>query len=225
MTGRSHSEWITLIEDTAHGRVAWNNKADCSPWDGFYRDYRAASLSCRQEIDAAFSDCLDSVDPRLMNEAIIHPFLSAQVAVPRLMRLLAERREFLLAHRYWDTDMSLLARALNALASRAGAPDLDESLREQVRDTILHWVPSAGPLGASLGTFFGDLGPEAADALVAVLPAGQDHTRLMMEAGYALHRSPERWRRVMELAARWPPVLLEALQRGGADHAARFPAD
>ncbi len=61
----SQSQWITLIEDTAHGRVMWNNRADVSPWDGFYRDYREASVQCRLEIGDAFLHSLDSIEPRL----------------------------------------------------------------------------------------------------------------------------------------------------------------
>ena len=85
-------------------------------------------------------------------------------------------------------------------------------------------------MGAESGTFesrcwyvFGDLGSEAADALVAVLPTEIDNTPALMDVGYALHRSPERWKHVMELAEQWPPTLREALKRGGATHAARFP--
>lgn len=223
MKSRSQPEWIALIEDTAHGRVSWNSKADCSPWDSFYSDYRAAAVDIRQEIDDAFLACLDSPDPRVVQEALVHPFMSAPVAATRLLRLLDERSEFLLAHDDPGSDQNLLARSLNALAACGETGRMDSPLRDQVRDAILQWAPTAGPLGGGIGTFFGDLGPEAADALAAVLPPGLDHSRLLKDVGYELHRSPERWARALELSAQWPTPLRDALQQGGAAHAERFP--
>jgi hypothetical protein len=230
MKQRSRSEWIALIEDTAYGRVSWNSIADCSPWDSFYRDYRATSVQCRQEINDAFLVLLESMDPRVMTEAIRHTYyVPATVAVMRLLRLLEERSAFLLAHRSWDSDRSLLASVLNALAAGAescgsdfSGPRVGMPLKERVRDTILHWVPKAGGLqGGSMGTFFGELGPEAADALAAVLPAELENARLIVDVGYELHRSPEQWARAIDLAARWPQVWRDALELGGANHAAR----
>lgn len=223
MKSQSRSEWIALIEDTAHDRVSWNSKADCSPWDSFYSDYRAAAVTIRQEIDDAFLECLDSPDPRVVEEALVHPFMSTPVAATRLLRLLEERSEFLLAHAYGGSDRNLLARTLNSLAACGETRRLETHLCEQVREAILRWVPTAGPLGAGIGTFFGNLGPEDADALAAVLPAQLDHSRLMKDVGYELHRSPERWARAIELSAQWPAPLRDALLLGGADHAERFP--
>lgn len=74
MKNRSREEWISLIKDTAHDRVPWNSKADNSPWDGFYRDYRDASAECRQQIDLAFLDCMDCDDARLLDEVIAHAY-------------------------------------------------------------------------------------------------------------------------------------------------------
>ena len=157
-----------------------------------------------------------------MDEAILHAHhLPGLVAATRLLQLLEQRNAFLLAHQYRDSDQSLLACVLNTLASCAVSCSIDFQL--QVRDSILHWVPKAGRLSSVVGTFFGDLGPEAVDALAAVLPTEIDSTPPLMDAGYELHRSPERWKRIMELADQWPPALREALQRGGANHAARFP--
>ncbi|MBP6716516.1 MAG: hypothetical protein KA205_06620, partial [Acidobacteria bacterium] len=184
MKSRTRPEWVALIEDTAHGRVSWNSQADCSPWDSFYSDYRAASVEIRQEIDDAFLECLDSADPRVVEEALIHPFMSAPVAATTLLRLLDERSAFLLAHAYLRSDQNLLARTLNSLASCGETRRLDSPLLEQVREAILHWVPTAGPLRAGIGTFFGDLGPEAADRLAAALPAELDHTQVMKDVGY-----------------------------------------
>lgn len=143
MKSRSRSEWITLIEDTAHDRVPWNSKADNSPWDSFYGDYGAAAVEIRQEIDDAFMECLDSPDPRVMEEALRHPFMSAPIAATRLLRLLHERNEFLLAHTYGGSDQTLLTRALKSLVACAESGRLDPPLRDQVRDAILRWAPPA----------------------------------------------------------------------------------
>jgi hypothetical protein len=224
MKQKSQSEWIAFIEDTANGRAAWNSHADASPWDGFYRDYRGASAQCRQVIDDAFLDCLGSSDSRVVEEAILHAhYLPAQVAVTRLLLLMADRSTFLLSHPYRESEKSLLACVLNTLASRADSPNAGQHLQCLVKDAILRWVPIVGPLSPSIGTFFGDVGPEATDELVAVLPDAADNVSLLTAAGYELHRSAERWKRVLELASQWQPAYRSALQRGGENHAIQFP--
>jgi hypothetical protein len=220
----STAEWITLIADTAHDRVAWNSKADCSPWDSFYSEYRDATVEQRHEVDQAFLESLDSEDPRVVDVAVTHAHCPpAPVAVTRLLRLLLERSTYLLAHTRTGSEQSLLCAVLDVLASRAESAGIDAQL--QVRHTILQWAPVAGPFQSGVGTFFGGLGPEAVDALVAVLPNNVDNARMLADAGYELHRSPERWSHALAIADKWSQRHREALQRGGADHAARFPTE
>lgn len=223
MDSLSTAQWVSRIEDTAHDRLPWNSKADCSPWDGFYRDYVDAAAECRQTIDQAFLTCLDSDDLRVLDAAVSHMHsLPPTEAVAQLQRLLTRRNTFLLAQADSGSQPKVLARVLNVMAACACAAGV--ASHPGVRDAILAWAPRAGPLQSGVGTFFGGLGPQAVDALVSVLPDGVDNSRMLVDAGYELHRNPDVWQQAIKVAETWPVVMGAAMLRGGAEHAARFPA-
>lgn len=214
--GMTRADVVAWIEAAARGdgRV---EPGDVSPWDAFYRAYRSCGQRARHRVDEAFRVCAASPDVDVRSAVVQHWIVAPPAeGIPALAQLLADHAELYADQRGSGASRTLRGEILDAITARA-----EGKLAALARDVVLRHAVGAGVLSGRIGTLFGELGPDAVEALArAAAPDALEAA--IFEAGYELHRKPARWVRGQELARGWPPPLEAALERGAASHRARF---